>query len=132
MALIRFENGKSLELTAAWAINQPPQQNGALCRAYGDKGALEVYTPHGATLYRDFKPDGQAKPTPLKPPKATHQTALMRHFRQCILGAATPIVGAEQGVTLMHMMDGIYKSDLTGKSAHLRTENSTQEEVARG
>jgi predicted dehydrogenase len=120
MALIRFEGGKTLELTAAWAINQPPNQNGALCRAYGDKGAIEVYTPEGATLYRDFQADGQAKAVPLKPPKVTHQTALLRHFRQCILGEAQPEVGPAQGLLLMQLIDAIYKSADVGRSAEIR------------
>ena len=37
-ALIRFEGGKSLELATSWAINQPPQQQGTICRIYGDEG----------------------------------------------------------------------------------------------
>ena len=63
-ALIRFEGGKSLELAASWAINQPPQQQGTVCRVYGDKGAVEVYTRQGPVLYRSFAPNGEAKETP--------------------------------------------------------------------
>jgi predicted dehydrogenase len=119
-ALIKFEGGKSLELAASWSLNQPPQQQGAVCRIYGDKGALEVYRAGGPALYRSFGPNGEARETPLKLPRLTHHAAMMRHLRECLLGKATPIVGAEQGVTLMAMVDAIYKSAGAGKSVDVK------------
>jgi predicted dehydrogenase len=119
-ALLKFEGGRSLELAASWTLNQPPQQQGAVCRVYGDKGAVEVYRAGGPALYRSFAQNGEAKETPLKLPRLTHHAAMMRHLRECLLGKATPIAGAEQGVTLMAMMDAIYKSAAAGKSAEVR------------
>ena len=118
-AMLRFENGKSIELATSWALNQPASQNGTVCRVYGSQGAIEVYTPQGATLLRDFKPDGSAKENPLKPPKAVHHTAMMRHFKDCIAGRATPIIGGPEGVALMQMAAAIYKSAETGRSANV-------------
>jgi predicted dehydrogenase len=123
-AVVKFTGGKTLELSVAWALNQPPQQNGALCRAYGDKAAIEVYTPSGATLYRDFKSSGDAKATPLKPPKTTHYPAMMRHFRLSTLGQIQCDTGAEKGVLLMEMMDAIYKSARTGKSVDIKAKQA--------
>ena len=77
---------------------------------------VDVYTPHGATIHRQFNEKGEAKATPLKPPKMQGHTAMIRHFRQCILGQATPSGGGAEGVTLMRMVDAIYKSAATGKS----------------
>jgi predicted dehydrogenase len=119
-AMIRFENGKSLELAASWAINQAPQQQGTICRIYGEKAAIEVYTPQGAVLYRNFDPKGDAKPHPLKPPKVVSHMALMRHFRECILGKSKPIIGAREGVMLMQMLDAIYKSSESEKSVEIK------------
>jgi predicted dehydrogenase len=118
-ALLRFEAGKSIELATSWAINQPPSQNGTVCRVYGSRGAVEVYTPKGAIIYRGFTPDGRARETALKPPRAIHHTALMRHFRECILGKAEPTIGPRQGVVLMQMLDAIYRSSETGRSVQL-------------
>ena len=115
-ALIRFEGGKSLELAAAWALNQAPSQNGAICRVYGNAAAVEVYTPHGAMVYGQFDAKGNSKSVPLKPPKVTGYAALMRHLRDCMLGKATPSIGAGQGTVLMQMLDAIYKSAEIGKS----------------
>jgi predicted dehydrogenase len=119
-AMIRFEGGKSLEVAASWAINQAPTQQGTICRVYGEKAAVEVYTPDGAVLYRNFDPKGDAKAHPLKPPKLVSHAALMRHFRDCILGKAKPIIGAREGVQIMQMLDAIYKSSETGKSVEIR------------
>ena len=119
-AMIKFEGGKSLEVAASWAINQAPQQQGTICRVYGEKAAIEVYTPDGAVLYRSFDPKGDAKAHPLKPPKVVSHPALMRHFRECILGKAKPIIGAREGVQLMQMLDAIYKSSETGKSVEIK------------
>jgi predicted dehydrogenase len=118
--LIRFEGGKSLELGTSWAMNQPPQQQGGMVRIFGDRGAIDVYTPQGAVIYRNFDTKGNAKATPLKPPRVTSHPALMRHVRECILGKTTPIVGAAEGVQLMQMLDAFYKSAATGKSVEIR------------
>ena len=117
---VRFEGGKSLELAASWAINQPPRQQGTACRVHGNKGAVEVYTPQGPLLYRNFGPKGEAKETPLKLPKVVLYPAMMRHFRQCIQGAAKPMVGPAEGVALMQMVDATYKSAETGRSVEVR------------
>ncbi len=119
-ALVRFAGGKTLELAASWALNQPPQQQGIVCRMYGDKGAVDVYTPGGAVLYRNFNAKGESKPNPLKPPRVTGHAAMMRHFRECISGKAKPMVGPSEGVVLMQMIDAMYKSAETGRSVELR------------
>jgi predicted dehydrogenase len=71
-------------------------------------------------LYRSFDPQGDAKAHPLKSPRVVSHPALMRHFRECILGKAKPIIGAREGVQLMQMLDGIYKSSETGKSVEIK------------
>lgn len=115
-ALIRFEGGKTMELASSWALNQPPQQQGMMCRAFGTQGAVDVYTPQGAVIYRSFNNKGQAKATPLKPPRLVSHGALMRHFKECIQGKSAPLIGSAQGAVLMQMMDAIYKSVEMGKS----------------
>jgi predicted dehydrogenase len=115
-ALVKFEGGKSLELAVSWAINQAPSQNGTTCRVHGSLGAVEVYTPAGPVLYRGFESRSGAKPTELKQPKVAGHAAMLRQFRECILGKATPAVGADQGIALMQMIEGLYRSAESGKS----------------
>jgi len=119
LALVRFEGGKSLELACGWALNQPQQQNGTVCRIYGDRRAVEVYTPRGPVLYRGFESDGKAKEALLKQPKLGGHAALMRHARDCIIRNAPPICGPAAGFRLMQMIDALYKSAATGRSVSL-------------
>jgi predicted dehydrogenase len=119
-ALLRFENGASLELTASWALNQSPVQNGVVCRIHGTEGAVDVYTSTGAVMHRGFDATtGKSKETPLKLPKLTGHAALMRHFRECILGKAAPAPGPNQAIALMQMLEATYKSAQSGKSVQL-------------
>lgn len=115
-ALVRYEGGKCLELAASWAINQPPQQNGAVCRACGTQGALEVYTNEGAVLYRDFDPAGNCKAIALKGPKMIHHGAMMRHFKDCIVNQTPPQIGADRAAMMMETLQAIYQSAQTGKA----------------
>jgi predicted dehydrogenase len=120
VAVVRFDGGKSLELAASWAINQPPNQQGTVCRVHGDRGAIDVYRPDGPALYHKFGPRGEAKEVLLKLPKLVHHAAMMRHFRECVLGRATPLVGPAEGLVLMQVVDAIYKSVGSGKSADVK------------
>jgi len=62
-------------VAASWAINQAPQQQGTICRVYGEKAAIEVYTPQGAVLYRNFDPKGDANPLWAVPAQAAFPSA---------------------------------------------------------
>ena len=117
--LIRFDNGGSAEVSCAWAMNQPPTQAGTICRLSGESGAVDVYTPQGPIVYRAFDEKGQCKTTPLKQPKLAGYAALLRHFRDCILGTAKPMVGANEGIALMTLVEAIYKSAASGKVVEL-------------
>lgn len=119
-ALVRFDGDRSLELSASWAVNQPPRQQGTACRVYGDSGAVEVYTPQGPLLFRNFSPKGEAKETPLKLPKVVHYPAMMRHLKRCIQLDERPVVGPAEGATLMSMVDAIYKSAESGRSVEIK------------
>ena len=119
-ALVRFEGGKSLELAASWAINQPPRENGTKCQVYAEKGAIVVYSPEGPLLYRGFDARGEARQTPLKTPKTVLYHAMMRHFKECIVNGTPPRVGPASGVTLMQIVDAIYKSAENGRSVEIR------------
>ena len=122
--LIRLDGGRSIELSTSWAINQAPHQQGTICRVHGDKGAVEVYTPRGPLLYRNFGPKGDAKEVPLKTPKVVHYAAMMRHFKQCIAGGAQPLNGPADAVVLMGVIDAIYKSAASGKSADVKADTT--------
>jgi len=122
--LMRFEGGKSLELSSSWAINQPPRHQGTSCRIHGTEGAAEVYLHGGPVLYRNFGPKGEAKESALKLPKLVLYPALMRHFRAAINDGVAPNPGGAAAVTIMQMIDAIYRSAASGKSAEVKRESS--------
>jgi predicted dehydrogenase len=118
-ALLHFASGQSLELAASWEINQPTKHQGTICRVHAKGGAIDLYTPGGPMLFRKFDEKGHATETPLKIPRIVHYPAMMRHFKRCIAGSEKPLVGAAQSVTLMRVMDAIYKSVESGKSVQV-------------
>jgi predicted dehydrogenase len=129
VATIKFEGNKTLELATSWSINQPPSQNGTALRVSGTMGAIDVYTAKGAVLYRPANSKGDMKETPLAPPKLTHHAAMMRNFKSAIAGAV-PQAGGAAGVTLMKMIEAIYKSAETGRSVDVREDKSEPKEDA--
>ncbi len=118
--VIKFEGGASAEISLAWAINQPPSQTGTTLRLSGETGAIDVYTPRGPEIFRAFDQKGQSKSTAMKQPKVAGHSAMMRHFKECIASKATPLIGANQGVELMLLVEAIYKSMELGKSVEVR------------
>ncbi len=119
-ALIKFDDHRTLELGAAWVINQPPAQNGTVCRVHATAGAIEVYTPAGAVLYRPAGGKAQMRETPLKVPRTIHHAALMRHLRAAIAGETTPAPGPSAAVTWMAVIEALYRSLDTGRSVEVK------------
>lgn len=116
-ALIRFETGQTLELSSSWAIRAAPNQYGLTCRVHGTEGAVDVYTPEGATLYRG-DPE-KPKATLVKGPKTLHHAALARQLK--LLVKENNLLGeAGRALTLMRMVEAMYKSAKSGKSADVR------------
>jgi len=44
---------------------------------------------------------------------------MMRHFRECVLGKARATARPAQGLTLMQMLEAMYRSAESGKSVQL-------------
>jgi predicted dehydrogenase len=113
VALVKFEGGQTLELSAGWAIRAAPSQYGLTCRVHGTEGAVDVYTPDGATLYRG-DPD-KPKATVLKGPKTLHHAAVMRQLK-LMIKENTLLGEAQRAMTLMRVVEGVYKSARSGRS----------------
>ena len=70
-------------------------------------------------MHRGFTPKRESKEIPLKLPNKAGHGAMIRHFRECVLGKSGPTLGASQGVTLMRMLEAMYKSAESGKSVSI-------------
>lgn len=112
-ALVRFDNGAVLSVEAAFSLNLKKDEG--KIELFGTKGgakfdpSLELYSEMNGYM-TDMTLSGI-------------ETALsfdglfeneINHYIDCIEGRATCIAPAEDGVTLMKILDGIYESARTG------------------
>lgn len=117
--VLKLDTGATVELSVSWALNQPPSQAGMTCRIACEQAAIDLYTPSGPMLYRQFDDSGRAKAVTLKQPQTVGHVALLRHFKNCVLGKEQPVSGPADGVRMMTLMEGVYKSLYSGKTVLL-------------
>lgn len=110
--MVRFANGASLLLEATWAINLPNQQ---VTRIAGTRGGA-TWDP--LTIYTEQ--DGV--PCDITPQVKELNPFLeeVRHFVECCTDRVPCRSGAEHGLQLQQMLDGIYQSAATGREVRIR------------
>ncbi len=111
-ALVRFDNGSVISLEASFSLNTKH-----------DKGDIEFFgTKGGAKLSPDLELYSQANGyltnTQLDYPTALNFNGLFEneitHFLDCIIDGVPCRSPAEDGVTIMKILDAIYESARTG------------------
>ncbi|MBN1675676.1 MAG: Gfo/Idh/MocA family oxidoreductase [Kiritimatiellae bacterium] len=111
-AMIRFENDATLMLECSWALFR---ESRGIREIAGTKGGVNL-SPLSVLSERD----GVMLTTTPQLKKANAFEGEVRHFCRCVLGQEKPIPTAEQGVTLMKMLDAVYQSSQTGKEVRIR------------
>ncbi len=121
VALIRFENGATLELEASWAANI--RENEFMeTRLLGTKAGLvqrnlnETYE-FEAELY--IERDGTPFDMKLHPAPTVKKDA-MNYFADCILQNKPHMAGGEEGLVVMKLLDAIYASAAKGAPVHVK------------
>ena len=109
--LVKFANGATLILEATWAINLP---GGGYCEIAGTKGGARL-SP--LTIFTER--DGMQVDITPQAPSLNGMEGETAHFVECCLKGRRPMMDGEQGVMLMQMLDGIYKSQATGRAVKL-------------
>ncbi len=112
--VIRFENGASVYLDNAWAAMVPPEGVMGL-RVLGEKGGATMW-PFSITLARGNR---AVDATPDLSGKHSRSPSQFRCFVDCVRKRRKPASTAEQGLTVLKMLDGIYRSNRTGRSVRL-------------
>ena len=115
-AMIRFENGTTVNLDASWAIHQsePSRSNVVL---YGTEAGAGVFPPeiyrygHVNGEYEVVSPQGVDLPHP----KADR----FDNWINVILGTEEPLVTVEESLVVQRILDGIYASCLSGREIPL-------------
>jgi predicted dehydrogenase len=112
--MIRFANGACAYLDNAWA-SFVPQEGVTGIRILGDSGGATVW-PFSVTLSKRSK---VVDATPDLAKRKFHAPTQFEHFMACVRRDRDPISTAEQGVQMMQMLDGIYRSNRTGRAVAL-------------
>jgi predicted dehydrogenase len=114
--LIKFDDGQTLILEASWALNIQEKEH-MVTSLYGTEGGLvqkntnggyeftaEIYTEENGSLFTK-KLDGTTTGVPTS----------YWEFIDSILEKRPPLATGEQGLKVMKILEGIYKSSRTGK-----------------
>lgn len=104
VAIIRFDNGLTINLEVSWALNNERERQ--WCQIFGVEGGCQW--GENAAIFGEKN----GTPTTMKPELAKSQEwrGEMQHFIDAIRNDTTPDPDVKQGVQMMKMLDGIYKS----------------------
>lgn len=120
--LVKFANGATLILEASWALNQAEREHMSTA-LYGDRGGLvhrnvgggyefaaEIYTEEGGAMFTkrlDWRTGGV--------------TSSYHEFVDSILERRPPLATGEEGLKVMKILEGIYRSAESGREVRYRT-----------
>ena len=107
-ALVRFEDGRSLQLEASWVL--PQERDRMAVHRHGTAGGARV---DDGSLSLFGVGAGAATATPGLGGDSAF-VAQARDFAAAMLGA-TPCAGPLDGVALMRLLEGIYRSSREGR-----------------
>jgi predicted dehydrogenase len=120
VAMIKFENGATLELEASWAANIKDTEEMST-RLLGTKGGLiQKNQAEGYEFEAEMfiEKEGCLFDMKLHPPVPASQTSYY-HFVDSIAKDTPHTATAEEGLTVMKILDAIYKSAETGAPVKL-------------
>ena len=110
-AIIRYDNGASTLLETSYNIHDKSE---TFCRIYGTKAGMDLTDGVKIfTEYNDFLADINVKINNYVDAKDQFD-AEMEHFVDCVKNGTECIAKAEDGVVIMKILDGIYRSAKTG------------------
>ena len=115
-AMIKFKNGATLELDAAWASNIKEKEQMST-RLVGDKGGLYQYNlaegyTYDVEYYQEI--EGMQFDPKLHPPMPGVKPSYLM-FADAVRDDTPVLVAPEEGVTVMKLLDAIYASAASGK-----------------
>lgn len=104
VALIRFDNGLTINLEVSWALHNEKAKMWSYL--YGDQGGCTW----GDSLAIHTDLNNAHVNTEINVPAGDLWKNEMQHFIDSIINNTAPDPSADQGVTMMKMLDAIYKS----------------------
>ncbi|HID05922.1 MAG TPA: Gfo/Idh/MocA family oxidoreductase [Armatimonadetes bacterium] len=111
--MIRFDNGAVMSFDIAWMLNIK-QESVLSVDVYGTDAGMHIPP---LELYRDMHGYGAVESVNIDPGNAYR--AEVEHFIECILDGKQPLTDAWQGVTLMKMLNAVYRSATLNREAKM-------------
>ena len=113
--MVRFANGAMLSLESSW-LSHIGQEEHLNCMILGTKAGVnwpngEIHTSSNGTLL-----DTQIQPIPIR--EQTHWTEIWDFYDAIVNNKPSP-VPADQSLKVIKILDGIYRSQKTGKEVRL-------------
>ncbi len=118
VGLVKFKEGMTLELEASWAAHRPEAEFMETW-IFGSKGGLVHRNVGGRYEFEAeiFAKEGNSRLAKRIVSFDQKVPSAMEHFVDCILAGKPHMATGEEGVKVMQILDGIYKSAATGKAA---------------
>lgn len=113
VAMIRFEGDKALFLEASWAQNL--KEGLGYQEVYGTKGGAKLYP---LELYTDI--DYNQVNIQIPTNNVILHNAEIKHFLDCVVNGDETMNPGEDGVTIMKILDAIYKASETKKEVLIK------------
>ncbi|MFW6457453.1 MAG: Gfo/Idh/MocA family protein [Planctomycetota bacterium] len=113
-AMIRFDNGSTLYVTASWDAHQREQTEQTM-QLYGTRGS--VFEEGGDVTYCTTE-DGD--PTNKNLEQLEADESPQAHFVRSIMNGEKPGPSADHGVIVMQILDAIYESARTGQPVEIQ------------
>lgn len=116
VALIKFENGATIEVEASWAANIKEREHMST-RLLGTKGGLLQHNVgEGYDFEAEFyiEREGCQYDMKVHPPVPAAKGS-MYHFADSIINNTPHMATGEEGIIVMELLDAIYESAATGK-----------------
>ncbi len=119
-AMIRFKNGAMLEVEASWAANVRENENMST-QLLGTKGGIRQFNLHETYEFDveyNYEFKGAQFDTKLHPPMPECRSGYYL-FADAVIREQPFLVQPEEGVTVMRLLDAIYRSAREGKPIQL-------------
>jgi predicted dehydrogenase len=118
-AFVRLSGDTSLVLETSWAAHDKPGTDDFYITLLGTEGTLKLYVANYAsegtlTLYHEVNGVPVMTQPAVKGGKSDHDYAIAE-FVNCIRNDTPPTATAEEGQTIMQIIDAIYHSAATGR-----------------
>lgn len=112
-SFIRFENGATLDLSVAWAVNGPSTQ--MEMDLYGTKGGARL---DPFTIYSEEE-GILTDTTPVIPSEGNTWTDEVIHFVDAVESRSEPLIPGEEGLAVVRMLEAIGRSSQEGREVEV-------------